>query len=194
MSNAAAKSPDLGLLVLRLALGVILLFHGVSKLLHGVAWIQQPLAALGLPGVLAYGAYLAELIAPVLLIVGMWTRIAAVAVRALREDGHAGRDYVLTGPESLSQAEQVRTIGDAIGREIRFTELSPEEFRLDTAGLWPARVVDMLLAAWAAAMGQPAYVTSTVADLLGRPARTFRTWAGDHSEAFHAGSRVLGQD
>ena len=44
--------------------------------------------------------------------------IAAVAARALYEDGHAGGDYVLTGPESLSQAEQVRIIGDVIGRRI----------------------------------------------------------------------------
>ena len=54
------------------------------------------------------------------------------------EDGHAGGDYVLTGPESLSQAEQVSIIGDAIGRPIRFEELSPEEFRRETAGRWPA--------------------------------------------------------
>ena len=76
--------------------------------------------------------------------------IAAVAARALYEDGHAGGDYVLTGPESLSQAEQVSIIGDAIGRRIRFEELSPEEFRRETAGSWPGPVVDMLLAAWKA--------------------------------------------
>ena len=64
--------------------------------------------------------------------------IAAVAARVLYEDGHAGGDYVLTGPESLSQAEQVRTIGAAIGRRIQFEELSPEEFRRETADSWPA--------------------------------------------------------
>ena len=79
--------------------------------------------------------------------------IAAVAARALYEDGHAGGDYVLTGPESLSQAEQVSIIGDAIGRRIRFEELSPDEFRRETAGSWPGPVVDMLLAAWGATMG-----------------------------------------
>ena len=61
--------------------------------------------------------------------------IAAVAARALYEDGHAGEDYVLTGPESLSQAEQVSIIGAAIGRQIRFEELSPEEFRRETGEL-----------------------------------------------------------
>ena len=110
--------------------------------------------------------------------------IAAVAARALYEDGHAGGDYVLTGPESLSQAEQVSAIGAAIGRQIRFHELSPEEFRQDTAGRWPGPVVDMLLNAWRATLGRPAFVTSTVADIVGSPARSFRQWAADHADAF----------
>ncbi len=110
--------------------------------------------------------------------------IASVAARALYEDGHAGGDYVLTGPESLSQAEQVRTIGDVIGRPIRFEELSPEDFRRETALTWPAPVVDMLLAAWKATLGRPAFVTSTVADVVGSPARTFYQWASDHAAAF----------
>ena len=110
--------------------------------------------------------------------------IAAVAARALVEDGHAGRDYVLTGPESLTQAQQVAVIGEALGRRIRFHDLSPDEFRRETAGAWPAPVVDMLLAAWGAASGQPAFVTSTVGDVTGVPARTFREWANDHAAAF----------
>ncbi len=110
--------------------------------------------------------------------------VAAVAARALYEDGHAGGDYVLTGPESLSQAEQVDIIGAAIGRRIQFVELSPEEFRHETAGTWPGPVVDMLLAAWAATIGLPAFVTTTVSDVVGSPPRTFRQWAVDHSAAF----------
>jgi len=110
--------------------------------------------------------------------------IATVAARALSEDGHAGCDYILTGPESLSQAEQVRTIGDAIGRGIQFEELSPGDFRYETAGTWPAPVVDMLLAAWKATLGHTAFVTSTVSDVVGSPARTFRQWAADHAAAF----------
>ena len=110
--------------------------------------------------------------------------IAAVVARTLYEDGHAGRDYVLTGPESLSQAEQVRLIGDVVGRRIRFQELTPEEFRRETAGSWPGPIVDMLLAAWGATIGRPAFVTSTVADIVGSPARTFRQWVIDHADAF----------
>ena len=110
--------------------------------------------------------------------------IAAAAARCLSEDRHAGGDYVLTGPESLRQAEQVRIIGATIRCSIRFEELSPEEFRRETAGSWPVPLVDMLLAAWGAAIGQPAFVTSTVFDIVGSPARTFRQWVADHADAF----------
>lgn len=109
--------------------------------------------------------------------------VAAVAARTLYEDGHAGGDYVLTGPESLSQAEQVSILGDALGRRIKFEELTPDDFRRETEGSWPRPVVDMLLTAWGATMGQPAYLTSTVSDILGS-ARTFRHWATDHAAAF----------
>jgi uncharacterized protein YbjT (DUF2867 family) len=116
--------------------------------------------------------------------------IAAVATRALCEDGYAGGDYVLTGPESLSQAEQVSIIGEGIGRRIRFQELSPEEFRRETAGRWPDSVVEMLLAAWGATIGRPAFVTTTVADIVGSPARPFRQWVVDHAEAFLPGPPI----
>jgi uncharacterized protein YbjT (DUF2867 family) len=108
--------------------------------------------------------------------------IATVAVRALLEAGHDGAEYVLTGPQSLSQLEQVITIGDVIGRPLRFEEISPEEARREM--LAPAPVVNMLLDAWAAAIGQPALVTSTVAEITGSPARTFRDWVTDHAEEF----------
>jgi uncharacterized protein YbjT (DUF2867 family) len=113
--------------------------------------------------------------------------VAAAAARTLYEDGHAGGDYVLTGPESLSQAEQVSIIGDVLGRRIPFEELSPDEFRRQTEGSWPAPAVDMLLAAWGATMGRPAFVTSTVSDILGTAPRTFRQWVADHATAFTAG-------
>jgi len=110
--------------------------------------------------------------------------VAAVSARTLYEDGHAGGDYVLTGPESLSQADQVGIIGDVLGRRVKFEELSPDEFRRETDGSWPRPVVDMLLAAWGATIGRPAFVTSTVSDVLGSPARSFRQWVADHRGAF----------
>jgi uncharacterized protein YbjT (DUF2867 family) len=109
--------------------------------------------------------------------------IAAVVARTLTEDGHAGGDYVLTGPESLSQAEQVSIIGDVLGRPIRFEELTPDEWRNETPEGARA-AVDMLLAAWGATMGVPAYVTSTVLDNTGASPRTFREWVADHRSAF----------
>jgi putative oxidoreductase len=72
--------PDTGLLVLRLGLGAILLFHGIYKATHGVAWIAGPLGKHGLPGWLAYGVYVAEIVAPVMLIFGLWTRVAALII------------------------------------------------------------------------------------------------------------------
>jgi uncharacterized protein YbjT (DUF2867 family) len=110
--------------------------------------------------------------------------VAAVAARTLYEDGHAGGDYVLTGPESLSQAEQVSIIGDVVGRRVGFEELSPDEFRRETEGSWPRPAVDMLLAAWGATMGSPAFITSTVFDILGSAPRSFRQWVTDHATAF----------
>jgi hypothetical protein len=78
----------------------------------------------------------------------------------------------------------VHTIGEVIGRHIEFHELSPDEFHKEAAETWPPVVLDMLLAAWAATVGQPAYVTSTVLDVTGSPARTFAQWASDHAAAF----------
>jgi uncharacterized protein YbjT (DUF2867 family) len=112
--------------------------------------------------------------------------IAAVAVRALCEGSHTRAEYVLTGPESLSQLEQISTIGRVIGRSLRIEEMSPDEARREWASLMPASVVNMLLDAWAAALGQPAHVTSTVAEITGVPARTFRDWATDHAAEFAA--------
>jgi len=112
--------------------------------------------------------------------------IAAVAVHALCEEKHAGAEYVLTGPQSLTHAQQISTIGRVIGRPLRIVELSPDEARQELLSLFPAPVVKMLLDAWSAAVGQPAFVTSTVEEITGAPARTFRDWATDHAEEFRA--------
>ena len=110
--------------------------------------------------------------------------IAAVAVRALCEDGHARAEYVLTGPQSLSQFEQLATIGRAIGRSLRIEEVKPNQARRELLRIMPAPVINMLLDAWAAASGQPAFVTSTVEEITGAPARTFLEWAKDNVGEF----------
>src|SRR5689334_17076391 len=78
--SGPAPRPDTGLLVLRLGVGAILLFHGLYKVTHGVAWIAGPLGGAGLPTWLMYGVYVGEILAPVLLIVGLWTRLAALVI------------------------------------------------------------------------------------------------------------------
>lgn len=71
------RSDDTGKLVLRVALGVLILLHGIAKLSSGVGFISGQLAANGLPGVLAYLVFVGEILAPVLLIAGIYTRPAA---------------------------------------------------------------------------------------------------------------------
>lgn len=110
--------------------------------------------------------------------------IAAIAVRALCEDSHAGAEYVLTGPQSLSQREQVSIIGRAVGRSLRIEEISPEQAQRELLQIMPPPAIKMLLDAWAAAVGQPAYMTSTFTEITGAPARTFLSWASDHVEEF----------
>jgi uncharacterized protein YbjT (DUF2867 family) len=112
--------------------------------------------------------------------------IAASAARVLCEErhNHDGRDYVLTGPEGVTQRQQVEIIGDAIGRPLRFEELSPEAARHHLLAMLRPPVADMLLTAYAAAVNRPAFVTSTVAELTGRTAATFRQWADDHVQDF----------
>ncbi|HSQ29449.1 MAG TPA: NAD(P)H-binding protein [Gemmatimonadaceae bacterium] len=112
--------------------------------------------------------------------------IAAVAVRALCDSAHAGQDYVITGPAAISHAGQVQVLGEVLGRRLRFDELTPDEFRRDTASRWPAPVVEMLLSAWGATLGHPAYVTSTVAEVTGAPAHTFADWATANSDRFRS--------
>ncbi|MGH9408023.1 MAG: NAD(P)H-binding protein [Vicinamibacterales bacterium] len=115
--------------------------------------------------------------------------VAAVAVHALREDGRGGAEYVVTGPQSLTQAEQIQTIGRAIGRTLRVEEISPEDAPSELLPvLGSPIVVKMLLDAWTAAIGQPAFVTSTCADVTGTPARTFLEWAADHAAEFRTES------
>ena len=110
--------------------------------------------------------------------------IAAVAVRALCETGHHGAEYVLTGPQALSQYEQIAAIGNVIGRRLQIEELAPEVARRELLGIMPLPIVDMLMNAWAAADGQQAFVTSTFADITGRPPRSFVEWATDHAASF----------
>jgi uncharacterized protein YbjT (DUF2867 family) len=99
---------------------------------------------------------------------------AAVAVAALAGDEHAGKVYQLTGPRSLTNAEQVRLIGEAHGRTLRYEELDPAGARAAISRYAPA---DLLLDTWQRYRHQPAPVTDAVRQITGRPARTVEEWA-----------------
>lgn len=91
---------DLGLLILRLALGILILLHGIAKLLHGVGGVEGMLANAGLPTVLAYGVYVGEVVAPLMVILGFHARLGGViiALNMLFAIGlaHAHQLYQLT--------------------------------------------------------------------------------------------------
>ena len=71
------KRNEIGLLILRLTLGILMLFHGVAKLMGGAGYIAGMLSEMGLPGSLGYGVIVGEVIAPLLIIIGFRTRLAA---------------------------------------------------------------------------------------------------------------------
>jgi len=73
-------APDLGKLLLRLTLGILMLLHGVGKITAGPGAILGLMAKIGVPPVLGYLVYVGEVVAPLLLIVGLWTRPAALVV------------------------------------------------------------------------------------------------------------------
>lgn len=68
---------DLGKLILRLTLGVLILLHGVAKLIGGVGGVASMLQSIGLPVSLAYGVYIGEVLAPILVLIGWYARIGA---------------------------------------------------------------------------------------------------------------------
>jgi uncharacterized protein YbjT (DUF2867 family) len=111
--------------------------------------------------------------------------IAAVAVRALADDGHDRARYLLSGPAVLTQAEQLAAIGQAIGRDLRWEEL-PRQAALKTlAAAWgdPA-FAETALDAWQWFVDHPETVTSAVQDVTGTPARSFAEWAAANAAAF----------
>ena len=110
--------------------------------------------------------------------------IAAAAARTLLDPGHAGQTYYLTGQESLTQIQQAAAIAAAIGRPVRFEELSPETFRQFATSRFPAPVVEDLLRNWALSVGRTAYIAPDLEKIIGRPAITYAQWAAQHADAY----------
>ena len=71
---------DNGILVLRLALGVTFFLHGWSKVLHGVENQMNMLVANGIPGFFIYFVYVSEVLVPILVLLGLFTRLSAISV------------------------------------------------------------------------------------------------------------------
>ncbi|WP_116199120.1 NAD(P)H-binding protein [Amycolatopsis circi] len=114
--------------------------------------------------------------------------IAAVAVEALREPGHAGKTYALSGPEQLSAADQIAVLGAVLGRGVEVRPISLAQHRSAMARRHPEETVAGVLEALEQALARPGNVRAecvpTVPGLLGRPAATFRQWAVRHASAF----------
>ncbi|MCP3798009.1 NAD(P)H-binding protein [Allokutzneria sp. A3M-2-11 16] len=110
--------------------------------------------------------------------------IADVAVAALTGDGHHGRTHVIRGPEALTHREQIRLIGEAVGREVKIEEVGHDEARADmiTNG-FPEEVADHILDYFVEWVDTPPPPVSLEA-IIGRPGRTFAQWARDHAPAF----------
>ncbi|WP_040390468.1 NAD(P)H-binding protein [Catelliglobosispora koreensis] len=111
--------------------------------------------------------------------------VADVALKALLTSDLIGARPTLTGPQVLSQADQVRLIGDAVGREVRWEELPVEDARQGLLAAWgDATFVDAALNHWASIVDNPEPVSHDFEQITGKPARTFAAWAQDHADAF----------
>lgn len=112
--------------------------------------------------------------------------IAAVAVSALLESGHAGKSYELTGPEAISRIEAVRLISEQIGREIKFEEQTIEQARAQWRQ-WGFSEEDMdFFIQMGANTPKVGYtVQHTVEQVTGRPARTLTQWIREHAHHFN---------
>jgi uncharacterized protein YbjT (DUF2867 family) len=114
--------------------------------------------------------------------------LAEVVARALGSDAlvaRRGRRLELTGPQSLTHEQMVATIGEVLGRPLRYQELPPEVAKqgMVQQGI-PEAFVEALMARYAREVGQPAPLSGEVERILGRPARTYAEWVADHADAF----------
>jgi len=74
------KNDDIARLILRIGFGLLLISHGIHKLLYGIGFVQERLHAHGLPGWIGYGVFIGEIIAPMMIVIGLYSRVAALIV------------------------------------------------------------------------------------------------------------------
>src|SRR5690606_14614485 len=77
---SSTSCDDLGRLILRLSLGILILMHGLAKLFNGIGGIESMLTSHGMPAFFAWGVYVGEVIAPILVILGIYTRLGALLI------------------------------------------------------------------------------------------------------------------
>jgi uncharacterized protein YbjT (DUF2867 family) len=111
--------------------------------------------------------------------------VADVAVRTLTDDAHTNRIHHLTGPESMTQEAQVRMLGEALRRPLRFEELDPAPVREQLSQFMEPDFVNALFDLMAATVETPATVNSTVEDITGNPPRSYAQWVADHTNDFN---------
>jgi uncharacterized protein YbjT (DUF2867 family) len=111
--------------------------------------------------------------------------VAAVSHQALIADGHQQRIYPLTGPQALTPPQQVAAIGAALGRDLAFEEITAEQAARHMTQHMPPEVAESILdLRGRATTAEDSRVLSTVEEVTGAPARTFRQWADDHADSF----------
>jgi uncharacterized protein YbjT (DUF2867 family) len=110
--------------------------------------------------------------------------IAAVAAAALTPGGHEGRVYTVSGPESLRPADRARMLGEVLGRDLRFEGQPDDEARAEMTASMPAAYVDAFFDFYVTGTLDESRPRPDVADVTGRPPRTFRQWAQAHADAF----------
>ncbi|MCP2345879.1 NAD(P)H-binding protein [Nonomuraea roseoviolacea] len=110
--------------------------------------------------------------------------IAAVAARALLDDGHDGLVHELTGPRALLAADQVAVLAEVLGRDLRCEGLTNAEARAEMEAAMPVPYVDAFFRFFSDGTLDESYVHPTVQKVTGRPARTFEQWANAHADAF----------
>ncbi|MGW0326229.1 SDR family oxidoreductase [Nocardia sp. NPDC003183] len=106
--------------------------------------------------------------------------IAAVAAVALREDGHHGRAYTLTGPAVITPRDQAAAVADAIDAPITFLELTVDEAKQNMLRFMPEPVADHTLTILGMPTAEEQQVSPDIEDVLGRPATTYAQWARRH--------------
>ncbi|WP_433063333.1 NAD(P)H-binding protein [Dactylosporangium sp. CS-033363] len=110
--------------------------------------------------------------------------VAEAAAAVLTGEGHAGRVYELTGPESLTQEDQAGVLAEALERPLRVEAADPDAVLRQLSAFMDADFAAGLLAAMERTTTGPAAVTPAVEELTGHPARPYAEWVRDHLEAF----------